>query len=226
MYSVDNSAINEDVGLRERKRRQTRTSLVSAARRLTLEHGLTGFTVEQLCEEVGISRRTFFNYFPSKEDAILGYSEEGLSEDLLTDFIDSGRSTPPLPLLDALTTLFVEFGSRMGISREEYETMYAIFHQEPQLMARMFARSESKSQLLTGLVATREGLSADHPTARVATFVFGEIARRCLDEFFAEGNDLTYAQVFRRTVDALQYLFTSPAPRVSPDRPSQNQEPA
>jgi AcrR family transcriptional regulator len=226
MYSVTISATKGELGLRERKRRQTRASLVSTARRLTLDHGLSGFTVEQLCDEVGISRRTFFNYFPSKEDAVLGSSDEGLPEQLLSDFVASGRGDSPRPLLDALATLFAEFGNRIGISREEYETMSAVLHREPQLLARMFAKAESKSQLLTDLITTREGLPPGHPTARVAVHVFGELFRRSLDEFFAEGNDLSYAQVFRRNLDALHSLFTSSAPQVLSDRPSQNQEPA
>ncbi len=227
MYSVDDSAINNDVGLRERKRRLRRHSLVEVARRLTLEHGLNGFTVEQLCDEVGISRRTFFNYFPTKEDAILGSSEDRLPEGLLDDFVDSGRTTPPVPLLEALTLLFIEIADRMGISREEYETMSAVLHREPQLMARMFAKSESKSQLLTDLITRREGMPANHPSARVAVFVLGEVARRSLDEFFVEGNLLTYPQVLHRNIDALRYLFPPSDSGASPDRPtSQNQDQA
>ncbi|MEC5200112.1 AcrR family transcriptional regulator [Arthrobacter sp. PL16] len=227
MYFVTSSATNQDLGLRERKRLQTRSSLVAAARRLTLEHGLTGFTVEQLCDEVGISRRTFFNYFPSKEDAVLGHSDEARPEELLDAFVESGRADPPVPLLEALTVLFAEFGSRMAMSREEYRTMSAVLQREPQLMARIFARAESKSQLLTELILAREGLPSDDPAARVATFVLGGLARRSLDEFFAEGNALTYAEVFRRNVEALRYLFPSAAPGLSSDVPaSQNQDPA
>ncbi len=221
MYSVSTSAKPDELGLRERKRRTTRTSVVAVARRLTLEHGFSGFTIERLCDEVGISRRTFFNYFPSKEDAVLGHPDESPAEELLAAFAASGRSSTPVPLLDALTTLFVEFGARMGISREEYESMSAVLHREPHLMARMFAQAESKSQVLTELIASREGLPPDHPRARVATFVLGGIARRSMDEFFTEGNDLTYAQIFGRNVDALRSLFTTPDPTAS-----QNEETA
>ncbi len=227
MYSVNDSAINGDVGLRERKRRQRRASIVAVARRRTLADGLGGFTVEQLCDEIGISRRTFFNYFPSKEDAVLGHSDDGLPEDMLGAFVASGHADPRPPLLDALTELLAEFGSRMPISREEYETMSAVLQREPQLLARMFADAESKSQLLTDLISAREGLPADHPAPRVATFVLGGLARRSLDEFFAEGNTLTYPDVLRRNVEALRYLFPAPATGTLPDSPaSQNQEPA
>jgi AcrR family transcriptional regulator len=168
MYFMPDSANSEELGLRERKRRRTRSSLVAAARRLTLAHGIGGFTVEQLCDEIGISRRTFFNYFPSKEDAVLGSTGEGLPQPILDAFVLSGRTDPPTPLIDALTDLFAEFGDRLAISREEYELMSAVLHREPQLMPRLFARAEAKSQLLVDLIIAREGLPADHPMPRVA----------------------------------------------------------
>ncbi len=221
MYSMNESATDEAPGLRERKRRRTRASVVAVARQLTLEHGLAGFTVEQLCDEVGISRRTFFNYFPSKEDAVLGHPDEGLPPAILDAFVASGRSTPPLPLLDALTDLFAEFGSRMPISREEYATMSAVLHREPHLLAKMAARAESKSQLLTELIVDREGLPADSPEARIATLVLGGLARRSFDEYFAEGNTLSYPEVLRRNIDALRYLFPSPS---APQTQTQTQD--
>ena len=57
---------------RERRRTEITRTLVSLARRATAAGGLNGFTVDQLCDEAGVSRRTFFNYFASKEDAVLG----------------------------------------------------------------------------------------------------------------------------------------------------------
>ena len=46
---------------------RTRAALVARARHLTAREGLTGFTIQELCDQVGVSRRTFFNYFPTKE---------------------------------------------------------------------------------------------------------------------------------------------------------------
>ena len=59
-------------GLRETKKRATRQQLTTAARQLTLAHGIDGVTVEMICAEVGVSVRTFFNYFTSKDEALAG----------------------------------------------------------------------------------------------------------------------------------------------------------
>src|SRR6478736_8144712 len=60
-----------EIGLRERKRVETRHRIADAAVDLTLEHGLDGATVEAISAAAGVSPRTFFNYFDSKDDALL-----------------------------------------------------------------------------------------------------------------------------------------------------------
>ncbi len=63
-------------GRRERKKRETRAALAAAALRLALEKGPDHVTVEEISEAADVSVRTFFNYFPHKEHAILGRDPE------------------------------------------------------------------------------------------------------------------------------------------------------
>jgi AcrR family transcriptional regulator len=71
-------------GIREAKKHETRRALGFAAFELTSERGLHGFVVEDVTDRAGVSRRTFFNYFNRKEEAVAAVGgfvfDDGLAE--------------------------------------------------------------------------------------------------------------------------------------------------
>lgn len=58
--------------LRERTRRAVHAEITDTALRLFAEQGFEATTVDQIAAAAGISRRSFFHYFGSKEDVVLG----------------------------------------------------------------------------------------------------------------------------------------------------------
>jgi len=58
------------MGLRERKRQQTRQELIGAAMRLFEERGYEQTTVAEIASAAGVSTKTFFNYFASKDEVL------------------------------------------------------------------------------------------------------------------------------------------------------------
>ena len=62
--------------LRSKKARLTRNALHEAAITRVLEDGLACATVANIAADAGVSTRTFFNYFETKEDAIVGLGPE------------------------------------------------------------------------------------------------------------------------------------------------------
>ncbi|WP_024794977.1 TetR/AcrR family transcriptional regulator [Tomitella biformata] len=74
--------------LRERKREQTWHAIHEAAARLALAHDqLADVSVDTIAEQANISQRTFFNYFGSKEDAILGQRPPEIDDELAAGFV-------------------------------------------------------------------------------------------------------------------------------------------
>ncbi|MFI7493637.1 TetR family transcriptional regulator [Kocuria sp. M4R2S49] len=72
--------------LRARKKAETWSAIHEAAAALAVEHGVDRTTVEAVAAAAGVSPRTFFNYFPAKEDAVLGMRAPSLDPELLEDF--------------------------------------------------------------------------------------------------------------------------------------------
>jgi len=67
----------DEPGLRERKRRATRRAIQRAALEVARTRGLEAVTVDEIARLADVSPRTFFNYFPSKDDAVLGLDPSG-----------------------------------------------------------------------------------------------------------------------------------------------------
>ncbi len=77
--------MDPSIGLRERKKAATRAALSAATVRIIRERGFEAATAEAIAAEVGVSARTFHNYFANKEDAIVFHLEtrlEGLTDTL------------------------------------------------------------------------------------------------------------------------------------------------
>ncbi|MCU1527222.1 MAG: hypothetical protein JWP75_985 [Frondihabitans sp.] len=101
MNTIEELEVTDDSTLRERKKRKTRQIIHDVALRHVARDGLAGVTVEAICEEALVSQRTFFNYFPSKSAAALGFSAIRISETERIRFLERA----PAGLLSALCHL-------------------------------------------------------------------------------------------------------------------------
>lgn len=76
MRGSDKTTVATTEGLRERKRRQTRERIASAALTLFLERGFEATTVDDIAAAAEVSKRGFFDYFPTKEDVVAAWQDE------------------------------------------------------------------------------------------------------------------------------------------------------
>jgi AcrR family transcriptional regulator len=74
---------DEILGLRDRKKIQTRDTIRREAMRLIEEHGYPNTTVEQIAEAAEVSPSTFFRYFPSKETVLMANDLDNVTVEAL-----------------------------------------------------------------------------------------------------------------------------------------------
>lgn len=87
-------------GLRERKRRETLRRITEAGLKLFSTKGFEATTLDAIAAEAGISRRTFFHYFKSKDDILLSM-QTGLGDSLTAALARKAPGQRPLPALRA-----------------------------------------------------------------------------------------------------------------------------
>jgi AcrR family transcriptional regulator len=166
------------MGLRERKKQETRLAIAEAARRLFSERGFDAVTVAEVAQEADVSEGTVFNYFPTKED--LFYSPmEAFEADLVTAVAQrkTGESVAA-----AFQRFMLERSAGLADRAELIATAVRIRSASRALQAREREISAQYTQALAELIAEETGKPLDDVEAAVvASALMG--AQRTLVEY-------------------------------------------
>jgi AcrR family transcriptional regulator len=188
-------------GLRAAKKVETRRRLVTAARHLALEHGLDGTTVEHVCADAGVSVRTFFNYFPSKEAAVLGDPPPVGTPSSRSAFLDGGPTgdllSDVLALLDPSEALEQE--GRAGL-----RVVLELAQREHRLLAAHLAHHSEQEQEIAVLVAERRGLPAPDTGCRAVAATAQALLHTAGRQWFEADDGSPLSEHLDRTRTALR----------------------
>jgi AcrR family transcriptional regulator len=98
------------MGLREIKKEQTRQAIADAGMGLFVTRGFDHVTVAEIAREAGVSEKTVFNYFPTKEDIFFDEVPERL--EALSEAVR--RRDPNQSLVEAMHGLHAEQCGRLA----------------------------------------------------------------------------------------------------------------
>jgi len=140
-------------GLRERKKLATKQALAWAAARLAMERGLENVRVEDITDEVNVSRRTFTNYFSSKEEAIAS-----LNADRFARAAQALLERPAgEPLADSLAEVFAaEHAAATDVDQERVAPMRMLMS-SPSLQGEALKTMAQAEEPLAKAIADRTG---------------------------------------------------------------------
>ncbi|MEV0119278.1 TetR family transcriptional regulator [Streptomyces sp. NPDC050844] len=172
--------------LAQRKRQLVADELTGAALRLLARKGFDAVTVDEIVATAGVSKRTFFRYFASKEDVVVQFLAD-MGADMRAEL--AGRPSPESLSAALRHTVLVSVNACAGHSEQALRVVQLILG-TPALRARFLERQAQWRDELAAEVAERLGLApADlYPqlAAGVALTAFDTVLQRWSDSDGAE----------------------------------------
>lgn len=172
--------VNTSIGLRERKKDATRRALAETALALAIARGYEAFTIADLADAVGVSRRTFSNYFADRAECLAA-----VTEGWLDDVLDAIRDAPEsASLSQALRAGLLQVAR--GVD-DRWAVLMPIMERHPDVQARVLALDSALTESVAEAVADRTGLPVDDIRVTLLA-AFGVTAgRTCIAHWLADG---------------------------------------
>jgi AcrR family transcriptional regulator len=143
-------------GRRQEHKQRTEHALQQAALELFAEHGFESTTTDEIAEQAGVSPRTFFRYFPTKESVLL-VGRYGWIQSLTQQFLEQPAA---LSDLDALRATLVANAAKLAPGRRSFVLYERAVASSPTLRGRVQERLEEDITAVAAAVAERRGQPA------------------------------------------------------------------
>lgn len=186
-------------GLRERTKARTRQELIDAAFALFAERGFETCTVEDIAKVADVSPRTFFRYFPVKEDVVLAPMQDE-SDRMIAELTARPPEESPLTALrEALRGTITRLSDRGGLC-DNVKMVECC----PSLVARKLELNAAKERTIASVIADRMGVDASRdprPQLIAATFM------ACVSQAYRSWLDDGMPNDLQKRVDRLTALL-------------------
>lgn len=189
---------SEPEGLRERKRRETLQRIAKTAIKLFIANGYEATTLDAIAEASGISRRTFFYYFKSKEEIVLAW-QDGLAEEIRAAVLAEPKQSSPLDMArSVLLKLMSRYNSDQAI------TIHRLMRSTEQLRASKQAKFVQQEQVLFEALCEHWTQPKRRDALRVVAMASIGALRLAIDTWAEEGGQQPVAKYLKEAFARLQ----------------------
>jgi AcrR family transcriptional regulator len=211
------TAVVPGEGRRGRKKNATRRALRNASLRLVAERGFANVTVEDIAEAADVATRTFFNYFPSKESAVIGADPERIEQLRLSLLARPLRESP----LRALRSVLVVYAAMideefddLGEGKQAWFQRFCAVRADPDLLGAYAAHMSEVERSMTRAMAERLGTDPDHdPYPALVTATALAAVRVAALYWSANGGEDSLARLTGVAIDCLGKGLAQATPR-------------
>ncbi|MCP2335401.1 GNAT family N-acetyltransferase [Actinomadura rupiterrae] len=203
----------ETLGLRERTRRAVRRELADLALGMFVQRGYDATTVEDIAAAGGLSKRSFFRYFPAKEDVLLGDVEE-FAEQIAGEIRSRPGGEDPW---DTLRLVLREWEPRIHTARNRLDALRLV-DTTPSLRARLHQKRDELRALISAALLVRPGTALDAFTADLLTAAACAAVDAATREWLRSDGTRDHAALIDQAFAAL--TPTEPAPHSPHPEPS------
>ncbi|UVE96743.1 TetR/AcrR family transcriptional regulator [Dietzia sp. B32] len=190
----------------EDRRSELRGAISAAAVDLVIERGLDAVTVDEIARAANVSRRTFFNYFPSKAAACIPDTPPA-GRDAVKEFL-TDRSVPTMTALARLMWHQVSNARRQSRAFDRFHDMW---RREPSVRTQVYEILAGTERELAHLVARREGRAPDSVEAATVAAASIAILRIAVERWRTDEPGALLEYRIRESFDAIRASVAEPA---------------
>lgn len=143
--------------MRERKKQQTRSALHRAALEMVADRGIAQVTTEEIAERAGVSARTFFNYFPTKEAAVLGIGPDVPQR--VGEWLRERPTEESAP--EAVRAVLMRYAYELHADQDLWVLRRTVIRSDPSVLQAMAALSSAVERSVSQALADRLAVDAD-----------------------------------------------------------------
>lgn len=201
-------------GLREAKKARTRASLARAALQLVAEDGLDATTVEAIAARADVSPRTFFNYFDSKDEAVVHLGADRFRRLLGRLFSDERPATsaqdPILLIRDEMLGFLRESESDSDAAADD-ELVRAALDRDPSLFGALHTSMSAISAEFEAAIAAHYASETDRERARIGLSVAIGLTQTAMQNTCGGNSNTPVAELVAHYFSVLDSAFTTTA---------------